>query len=385
MALENHPSFPAIVLAAWRTGRAVCLADAALPHGVRRDVETAAACGVRAVIRGNAPHLEPLEPPHAVPDGPVIHKLTSGTTGQPRTLPFAAREIAADCDNVCETMGIGPGDTNLGLVAFTHSYGFSNLITPLLLRGVPLVVANDALPRAIQSAAAHATVLPLVPPMFRGLAAMDSLPRCVRLCISAGAPLDPAVAEMFHRKFHRKIHAFYGASECGGICYDAGDEPVRPAGFVGLPLRGVEIEWGSGDCPARIRVRSAAVGRRREFFEPTDLLVRDAEGFRIVGRESDMINVGGKKVLPLDVEEVLRTAPGVKEVVVLGAGRGNSGEMVCAVVCGDPSLDLRALRAACIERLAPWQVPREIRIVSEIPRSGRGKVSRRELAALFAS
>src|SRR5207248_2908923 len=82
----------------------------------------------------------------------------------------------------------------------------------------------------------------------------------LRLCISAGAPLALAVRRQFQDKFNRPIHSFYGASECGGICYDRNAFPAV-TGLVGQPMRGVDLEIIDPTASAsQIRVRSAAVG-----------------------------------------------------------------------------------------------------------------------------
>jgi acyl-CoA synthetase (AMP-forming)/AMP-acid ligase II len=70
---------------------------------------------------------------------PVLLKLTSGTTAEPRAVRFRSEQLLADCNNICETMGINDTDINFAVIPVSHSYGFSNLITPLIARGVPMV------------------------------------------------------------------------------------------------------------------------------------------------------------------------------------------------------------------------------------------------------
>ena len=109
-------------------------------------------CGAGAMVEIVAGELrcQRLSSPvgTALPEGDFL-KLTSGTTSQPRAIRFCSAQLVADCDNICETMGIGKEDLNFGVIPFSHSYGFSNLITPLLCRGVPLVYSEDRMPRAI--------------------------------------------------------------------------------------------------------------------------------------------------------------------------------------------------------------------------------------------
>ena len=175
----------------------------------------------------------------------------------------------ADCDNICQTMGLREDDLNYGVVSFAHSYGFSNLITPLLCHGIPLVVASDVLPNALASgfAASGATVFPGVPAIFRALAVGAVSENALRLCISAGAPLPRDVALRFFENWGLKLHSLYGSSECGGICYDSSQEADVPAGYVGPPLKNVEVSGGGGGLrqsrcaaalsrPATIRIKA---------------------------------------------------------------------------------------------------------------------------------
>lgn len=379
----NSPAFPALLLGCWRAGRAVCLFDADLRGAGRDEIERELGATTRVGVREGKPHFERTLAGTVRPDGMDLFKLTSGTTARPRALGFSALELLADCDQICETMGIRTDDLNFGVIAFSHSYGFSNLITPLLCRGIRLVAASDALPRAIEAglASSGATVLPAVPTLFRGLLPATSLPPALRLCISAGAPLDPALGREFHARFRLKLHSFYGASECGGICYDASDDVPDEPGFVGRPLKGVAIEVPASPPPFRILIRSRAVGSGGGTFSPDDLLVREERGFRIVGRESDLINVSGKKVNPAEIEQALAQCPGVRGAVVCAVEEEVRCQEICALIAGEG--EAAALRRHCAELLAAWKVPRRFAFVSEIPVGPRGKVSRKEIAKRF--
>jgi long-chain acyl-CoA synthetase len=196
-------------------------------------------------------------------------------------------------------MGISDVDLNFGVIPISHSYGFSNLLTPLIARGVPIVLSRDRLPRAVLAdlTRTNATVFPGMPVFYQAFCEMENIPilQKLRLCVSAGAPLATAVAQQFWQKFGLPIHSFYGASECGGICYDRDAQNVED-GFVGQPMKDVVIEMVDPPAPeSRIRVRSAAVGDGYfpdsdeaklggGLFVPDDLLNKTANGFRIVGR-----------------------------------------------------------------------------------------------------
>jgi acyl-CoA synthetase (AMP-forming)/AMP-acid ligase II len=331
---------------------------------------------------------------------PVLLKLTSGTTAAPRAIRFRSEQLLADCIQICDTMEIGEDDLNFAVIPLSHSYGFSNLVTPLLVRGVPLVVSRDRMPRAVLDDLARtgATVFPGMPVFYQAFCEMESPPALPKLqrCISAGAPLPLEVARKFRERFQRSIHSFYGSSECGGICYDR-QAALLEEGFVGQPMRGVKLDPLEPNAPASlIRVRSAAAGDGYfpepdpeklgdGSFVPDDLLSPTRDGFRIVGRISDVINVAGKKVNPAEVEAELLRFGGVRAAVVFGLSSKLRNEEVAACVVAGEGIRETAMLEFCRRRLSGWQVPKRIFFVEEIPVNERGKLNRRELARRFAA
>jgi long-chain acyl-CoA synthetase len=330
---------------------------------------------------------------------PALLKLTSGTTAAPRAIRFRSEQLQADCIQICDTMGIAGNDVNFGVIPLSHSYGFSNLVTPLLVRGVAMVLSRDRMPRAVLDdlARTNATVFPGMPVFYQAFAEMEKPPGLpnLRLCISAGAPLPLEVAQKFRTKFGRAIHSFYGSSECGGICYDR-EARLEEPGFVGPSMEHVQIKMlDEGASGSRIRVESAAAGDgyfpeadpeklSAGSFTPDDLLIRTEAGFRIVGRASDVINVAGKKVNPAEVEAELLRFEGVRGAVVFGRESVLRNEEVSACVAANAGVREAELLEFCRQRLSGWQVPKRIFFVDEIPVNERGKVSRRELAEKFA-
>jgi acyl-coenzyme A synthetase/AMP-(fatty) acid ligase len=296
-------------------------------------------------------------------------------------------------------MGITDADVNFGVIPVSHSYGFSNLITPLIARGVAMVLSHDRMPRAVLDnlARTEATVFPGMPLFFQAFGEMEAVPPLpkLRLCISAGAPLRLTVARKFREKFRKPIHSFYGASECGGICYDR-KERARVEGFVGAAMSGVQLEaLEPGTQSGRVRVRSAAAGDDyfpepdREklghgFFVPDDLIDLSGEGARLVGRTSDVINVAGKKVNPAEVEAQLLRFSGVRQAVVFGRESNLRNQDVVACVVAAPQVRESDLLEFCREQLSGWQVPQRIYFVAQIPANERGKINRRDLARQFA-
>jgi acyl-CoA synthetase (AMP-forming)/AMP-acid ligase II len=400
--IGNHLAWPALLLACLRRGLVVLPLERSISQLERE--AACAICHVAAIITDKTEDEVSLTKREAAAvdwgaQRPVLLKLTSGTTAAPRAIRFRSEQLVADCVQICDTMGITERDRNFGVIPVSHSYGFSNLLTPLLVRGVPLVLSRDRMPRAVLNdlGRSEATVFAGMPVFYQAFCQMDSPPLAhLRLCISAGAPLALPLAEKFRERFGHAIHSFYGSSECGGICYDR-EARLAEAGFVGAAMNGVDIELLESDAAmSRIRIRSAAAGDGYfpqpdeaklggGIFVPDDLVARSADGFRITGRVSDLINVAGKKVNPAEVEAALLAFDGVREAIVFSRRSALRNEEVAACIVAEPRVQQDALLNFCRERLSGWQVPKRIFFVAEMPVNERGKISRRALAHRFAS
>jgi len=404
--IGNHEDWPSILIACLRKRLAVLPLEQSISDQQRdAALKICRAIGVveTPVPGGKTPEVVQLRKTAPMPDWgehlPGLLKLTSGTTAAPRAVRFRSEQLLADCNQICDTMGISDVDLNFGVIPISHSYGFSNLITPLIARGVPMVLSRDRMPRAVLAdlGGSNATVFPGMPVFYQAFCEMEKVPKLpnLRLCISAGAPLAIAVARQFRQKFNLPIHSFYGASECGGICYEH-DATNEEEGFVGQPMKGVDIEMVDPKASAsQIHVRSAALGdgyfpQSDEaklgggFFVPDDLLTKTTNGFRIVGRTSDLINVAGKKVNPAEVEAHLLRFSGVHQAVVFRRASILRNEEVAACAVVSPGVSEAKLLEFCRRELSAWQVPKRVFIVDSIPVNERGKINRRELAHRFA-
>ena len=405
--IGNHEDWPAVFIACLRKQLVVLPLDQSIGEQQRdAALEICRASALVSAVPGeNSPQIIRLRTADTTADWgenvPSLLKLTSGTTAAPRAIRFRSHQLLADCNQICDTMDISDDDLNFGVIPVSHSYGFSNLLTPLIARGVPIVVSRDRTPRAVLADLARtgATVFPGTPAFYQAFCDLGDVPPLpkLRLCISAGAPLSSAVAKKFFEKFKQPIHSFYGASECGGICYDPHGTTFED-GLVGQPMQGVEVELiDPTESASQIRVRSAAVSDGyfpepndqklgNGVFVPDDLLERHDSALKIVGRISDVINVAGKKVYPAEVEAHLLRFKGVRQAVVFGrpTGAGLRNEEVAACVRASPDVSESDLLRFCRTALSGWQVPKRIFIVDIIPTNERGKVSRRELARQFS-
>lgn len=308
-------------------------------------------------------------------------KLTSGTTGAPRVLPFTEAQVVADGKQVVAGMGIGPSDRNLAVIPFGHSYGLGNLVLPLLLQGTGLVVAGVPLPSVLAEVCARwsPTVFPSVPAVLRGLVVAETAPEALaslRLVISAGAVLPAETARAFLARFGRRVHSFYGSSETGGITFDTTGTAAEEGRSVGTPLPGVRLRWTSA---RRFRVEGSAVcgfGSHRM----ADFARINALGEVVLeGRAGRFLKCGARRVSVAEIEAPLRALDGVREVWVgQHPGRADS---VAAVLASTQSP--ASLRRALASRLAAWKIPDTLLVVDQLPLTPRGKVDAAATRALL--
>jgi long-chain acyl-CoA synthetase len=341
--------------------------------------------------------LEPGQSPLEIslpPENCVHLKSTSATGGAARFVAFTPEQLMADAENIVATMGLRADWPNLGVISLAHSYGFSNLILPLLLHGIPLILAPAPLPEIIRRAAENesAITLPAVPAMWRAWHDADAIPSNVRLAISAGAPLPLNLEQEVFKVRGLKIHNFLGSSECGGIAYDATDLPRMDAAFVGTPMQNVNLSLNDDGC---LVVHSHAVAETYwpekhgslggGIFQTSDLAeLKDGKVF-LRGRLGDQINIAGRKVSPETVESALLAHPRVRECLVFGApsNEAERTEIIVAVVAS--SATESELKHFLLQTLPAWQVPREWQFVDSLSANARGKISRAEWRKQFAT
>jgi long-chain acyl-CoA synthetase len=320
----------------------------------------------------------------------IVHlKMTSGTTSVPRFVAFTASQLMADAENIVATMGLRRDWPNLGVISLAHSYGFSNLVLPLLLHGIPLILTGAPLPEIVLRASETepAITLAAVPALWRTWHTAGAIPRNVRLAISAGAPLPVALEQNVFAAHGVKIHNFYGSSECGGIAYDASADPRLDDSCTGAPMRNVSLALAENGC---LEVRSEAVGQTYwpeanpalggGVFRTNDLVELSNGQVYFRGRAGDQINVAGRKVSPETIEKILLAHPGVRECVVFGVPSSDDGrgENIVACVSAATNIAGETLKQFLLGQVPAWQVPREWWLVESLFASQRGKLSRAE-------
>lgn len=306
------------------------------------------------------------------PEEVRLIKYTPGASGIPRAIFFNDSQVIADADRIVAAMGLHPDVPNLAVVSLAHSYGFCNVVLPLLLHGIPARLLSLPFPRVMENAfhQHQAVVLPAVPSMWRAwLRAGILADSPVRLAISAGAPL---ALDLEHRVFEEtglKIHNFYGASECGGIAYDASEAPRKCASIVGKPLPGVNVDI-SRDGRLRVTSDSVAIGYDAPrtddmlgdgFYLTRDLGHLDAAGLlHLTGTTAGAINVAGRKISPAKVEAAIMATGMVARVKVLGIPSIDPERFqeIAALVELTNGVSPSVLKSALTERLPLWEIPR---------------------------
>jgi long-chain acyl-CoA synthetase len=333
----------------------------------------------------------------------AILKLTSGSMGRPRATLTPEEALISDGRTLAAAMDIRPEDVQIAAIPLSHSYGLGNLVMPLLLQGTAICLRDAFVPQRVPDDARQFQVrhFPGAPFMFDHMAAHPpphGWPPSLTRLVSAGAPLEPSVAERFRAAFGVKIHSFYGTSETGGIAFDADEGPATD-GFVGRPLPGVDISLRNADDTrgGRVHVRSPAVSAgyagvddAESFvdggFLTSDLATLDADGgLTLRGRISSFVNVAGRKVQPEEVEQALREFPGVTDARVLGMEDPQRGEkLVACLVMSSSRPSVLELRSFCGRKLAAHKIPRAFVVLDRMPLTERGKIDRERLRALAA-
>jgi acyl-CoA synthetase (AMP-forming)/AMP-acid ligase II len=355
----SGPEFVLTLLSAWRAGAATCPLEASQ----------------------TTPHL-PAPPPN------IAHlKLTSATTGSAKCIAFNGPQLAADAANIVSTMQLTPAAPNLACISLAHSYGFSNLILPLLLHGIPLVLLPAPLPELLLRAARdfQSITLPAVPALWKTWHLGNSIPPNTSIAISAGAPLPLELESAIFHHSGLKLHNFYGSSECGGIAYDRTNTPRTTANCAGSPLDNVDLSLSDSGT---LVIQSAAVAEsyfpepnpslRAGRFETADLAELHQNLVFLQGRATDLLNVAGRKASPESIEAILRTHPAVLECIVFGIHDNDRADTVVAALNTKIETTVSEFTAFLSGKLPAWQIPRRWWFIHELAPNHRGKIPRAE-------
>ncbi|MEG3439463.1 AMP-binding protein [Pannus brasiliensis CCIBt3594] len=354
--------------------------------------------------------------------GDLLYQYSSGSTGLPKRVCRTQSHLYHEVKNFTETTQISPADKILCTVPLYHAHGLGNCLLAATCTGATLVILEQVLqkdgtpievpfvfrrPRILELMQKEKiTIFPAVPYIFNTLAEAPE-DRSIdlsnlRLSFSAGNFLPQEIAQKFWQRFRIPVRQLYGCTEAGSMAINLESDYEITQASVGFALNNVEIkivnEEGrelSTGMVGEIVIKSPSLTSgysnlpelnqqafKNGYFWTGDLGKKDEAGrLYLTGRKKLLIDTGGRKVDPLEVEEILGNHPKIQEAVVVGVKGDYAGELVKAVLvkkhqetCAEAEIF-----SFCKERLAEFKIPKIIEFRPEIPKSPLGKILRKEL------
>lgn len=373
----------------------------------------AQAAGAEAVIFADwlaglpdAAGADAWEPPG--PQAGAVLLYTSGTTGKPKGALITHGNLLSSARALAGVWHITPDDVLLHALPVFHAHGLLTSINAVMAGGGSVLLLPEFEVTGVLAALGHATLMMGVPTQYRRLADAPGLGAAVgprfRLAISGSAPLPADLAEDFSAKTGVPIIERYGSTEAAIVTAIPPDQAAR-RGWVGWALPGVAVRVATpdGPCPAGIggletRGENIFAGywqnasaTRKAFTEDGwfitgDIAEIDATGcVRLLGRAKEIVITGGLNVYPAEVEEALRSLPGVTDAAVFGVPHPDFGEAVVAAVepAGPQELTEPEANVRLRERLAAYKTPKRILRLDALPRNAMGKVVKASLRETF--
>lgn len=361
------------------------------------------------LIIGNAPAVGKASAPSGDDIALVLH--TSGSTGRPKRVPLMHKNLTVSARNIVNTYNLSDSDVALCVMPLFHVHGLVASTMSTLYSGGTVVVPAKFSPlsfwRVVRDTGA--TWYSAVPTIHQLLLARmgNEKPKgaeTLRFMRSCSAPMPVEVAKKMEELVGVSMLEAYGMTEAS---HQMASNPLAPRerklGTVG-PGTGVEI--GIMDQAGNL-LRQGELGEvvikgpnvvdgyennpeanatsyTNGWFRTGDQGTLDSEGYlKLTGRLKEMINRGGEKISPVEIDEILLLHPKVAEAVSFAMPHPTWGEEVAAaIVTKEPATEAEVV-AFCKERLADFKVPKKIHIIKEIPRTATGKVQRRNVAAVL--
>ena len=359
--------------------------------------------------------------PTITPARRALIVYTSGTTGRPKGVVTTHANLSAQLSSLANAWKWSADDRILLVLPLHHVHGIVNVVGSALWSGATceILPAFDADAAWDVIIAKRLTLFMAVPTIYRRLIAafeaaaparqseMRAGCAAMRLMVSGSAALPVQMLERWREITGHTLLERYGMTEMGMALANPLEGERRP-GFVGTPLPGVEVRLVSDagapvadGSPGELEVRGANVFHeywrrpdatrdafRDGWFRTGDTAVQERGSYRLLGRSSiDLLKTGGYKVSALEIEEVLREHPAIAECAVVGVEDPEWGDRVSVAVelRAGASLTLEALKTWTKDRLAPYKVPRDLRVVVALPRNAMGKVVKPDVARLFSA
>ncbi len=366
---------------------------------------------------GNLAAHRPL--PHVAPDRRAMILYTSGTTSKPKGVVHTHANIESQISTLVQAWEWHEDDHILCVLPLHHVHGIINVVGCALRAGacctfLPKFSAADAYAAFLEDASIN--LFMAVPTIYyqliqyfeaqdeAGQKMLRERLKAFRLMVSGSAALPVSVLEKWKAISGHTLLERYGMTEIGMALSNPYRGERRP-GHVGQPLPGVAVrlidergEPAPEGLPGEIQVQGPNVFREywgkphataeafsQGWFRTGDIAVWDRDSYRILGRNSvDIIKSGGYKISALEIEEVLRTHPLIKDCGVVGLPSEEWGETIgAALVLRDMPPDPETLKSWLLERLPAYKLPRKFIALDDLPRNTLGKVTKNTLKDLF--
>jgi acyl-CoA synthetase (AMP-forming)/AMP-acid ligase II len=339
--------------------------------------------------------------------------LTSGTTARPKIVPLNHANLCSSACNSVAALALTETDCGINMLPLFHGHGLNNNVLASLAAGASIVCTSGFESNNFFEwlTTFQATWFSAVPTMHQAVLAQARQNRVraadhrLRFIRSASAPLPPRLLAELEQTFETPVIESYGMTETASSFIACNPLPPRQRkpGSVGVPV-GLDVaimneEWAllprgqSGEVVVRGPTimggydgdpKATEAAFANDWFKTGDLGFFDDDGYLfLAGRVREMINRGGEKIAPQEVDEVLLQHPAVAEAATFAVPHATLGEDVASAVVLRPDAlaELNDIRRFAIGRIADFKIPRRLFIVGEIPKGPTGKVQRVGLAA----
>ncbi|MHA6482891.1 AMP-binding protein [Paenibacillus sp. strain BS8-2] len=308
---------------------------------------------------------------------PGLYQFSSGTTGNAKQIRRSWDEVGVEIAAYNEALGDYAVRRPIVWASVSHAYGLISGVLASMERGQhPIVLSGRNPKHALRLLKEHpGHLLYAVPLLIHGLSGFLTEAHRPEAVMTSGAPMPAAMFERLSQAGTVMLQQ-YGCTELGCVTL-AG--PMTGADDLGRPLSHYRVvTTPANGNPGEIIVESAASSMRPVGTKDLGLL--DAEGrLRFLSRMDDVINAGGLKIYPSEVEDVMTRMQGIEEAVVFRGNHPVMGETARALVVSDEAITPSQIRDWCLQALPPYKVPSDIVMVAAIPRTAGGKISRRML------
>ena len=346
----------------------------------------------------------------------AVLQYTGGTTGVPKAAALTHRNLVSNCLQCRSWLtDVKEGQERiLSVVPFFHVFGMTvcmNLSVAIGAVNIMLLMKLFDVKTVVEAVPKYQpTIFPGVPAMYLAINQLRDVEKynlkSIRACVSGSAPLPAEVQRRFEELTGGRITEGFGMSEASPLTHANPVYGTRKVASIGIPVPStdakiVDVESGTRDLGlnevGELVVRGPQVMKgywnnpgetdqtlRNGWLYTGDIARMDSDGyFFIEDRKKDMVIIGGFKVFPREIEEVLYKHPKVKEAAVVGVKHRIRGEVLVAHVVprngGDERTFKRELRDYCAQQLSTYKVPRRFEIVAEIPKTFLGKALRRDI------